>query len=326
MRFSPAWWRAVVVVLWLVPGSAAAIGEESGGFPKWAERVVLEWMNRARVDPAADLAACGANCGDAPCHEPHPPLMWDLRLARAARFHSMELAQQQYFAHDSACTVLPGIDGLFPGTADGSAATSCVGGVKKCSPKCTSWAARIALFGIGPAAEIIASGQDPDNAFYQFLHERSTSTQCEFTNANGHRWIILELDGTVGVGVAGPTVGDFSWPAPIARIPSGSHYPRQGASIAVWANWYDTSGPQLAQVNVDGACTSMVLGRGTPTNGAWTATLAGLATGCHRYVFTFRDAAGVEVAYPTTGSLGIGDASCADWDATRPPPCAGGCG
>jgi hypothetical protein len=282
-------------------------------------------MNRARVDPAADLAACGANCPEADCHGPMPPFVWDLRLARAARFHSMELAQQGYFAHDSACTVLPGIDGLFPETSNGSAATSCVGGVKACRPVCTSWPDRIALFGGSPFAEVVASGMDPNDAFYQWLHERSTTPACEFTGANGHRWIILQHDGSVGVGIAGPSVGDFGWPTPKPRIPSGSHYPRQGASIAVWANWYDTSGPRLAQVNVDGVCRPMVLGRGTPTNGAWTATLDGLATGCHRYVFVFRDAVGVDVTYPTTGSLGIGDASCPDWSATRPPPCFGGC-
>jgi hypothetical protein len=282
-------------------------------------------MNRARVDPAADLAACGSNCPEARCHGPMPPLPWDFRLARAARFHSMELLQQGYFAHDSACTVLPGIDALFPGTATGSAATSCVGGVKACRPACTSWPDRIGLFGVGAAAEVIASGQDPNDAFYQWLHERSTTSRCEFTGANGHRWIILQHSGSVGVGIAGPSVGDFGWTLPIPRIPSGSHYPRQGPSIAVWANWYDTSGPQLAQVNVDGVCSPMVLGRGTPTNGAWTTALSGFGTGCHRYVFRFRDAAGVTVTYPTTGSLGIGDASCPDWSPAPPPPCPGGC-
>ncbi|HEY3056435.1 MAG TPA: hypothetical protein VGK31_10955, partial [Thermoanaerobaculia bacterium] len=37
-------------------------GESINGFPNWAERVLLEWMNRARVDPQKELAACGAAC------------------------------------------------------------------------------------------------------------------------------------------------------------------------------------------------------------------------------------------------------------------------
>jgi len=324
MRCGRAWWACAAVVS-VLSGSANAVGEASGGFPSWAERVVHQWMNRARVEPAVELASCGGNCPEAGCYRPQPPLGWDLRLARAARFHSMELGRQGYFAHDSRCTVLPTIDALFPAQSDGSAATSCVDGVLACRPTCTSWSDRIGLFGGGAAAEIIASGQDPNGAFYQWLYERATTTACRFGTANGHRWIILQQHGLVGVGIAGPSVGDFGWGTPSTRIPSGSHYPRQGASIAAWANWYDAQGPRLARVNVDGICRPMVLARGTPANGAWTATLTGLATGCHRYVFVFRDAAGVEVRYPTTGSLGIGDASCPDWSPAAPPPCPAGC-
>jgi MYXO-CTERM domain-containing protein len=62
----------------------------------------------------------------------------------------------------------------------------------------------------------------------------------------------------------------------------------------------------------------MTLERGTPQNGAWRAVLAGFGSGCHRYWFAFRDSAGTLVTWPTTGSLGIGDASCADWSSERP--------
>ncbi|MGZ4810098.1 MAG: hypothetical protein ACXV7D_12300, partial [Thermoanaerobaculia bacterium] len=55
-----------------------------------------------------------------------------------------------------------------------------------------------------------------------------------------------------------------------------------------------------------------------------------VASGCHRYYFSFTDSTGAVVTYPTTGSLGIGSgASCPDWEssrlnsscsATQPPP------
>jgi hypothetical protein len=124
------------------------------------------------------------------------------------------------------------------------------------------------------------------------------------------------------VGVAGYSTGDFGPGSAPAKIPSGAHYPQQAASVAMWANWYDTAGPSLATVNVDGICTPMTLQRGTQTNGAWSAAATGAGSGCHRYYFSFRDAAGTTVTYPTTGSLAIGSgAACPDWSTARPAAC-----
>ena len=102
---------------------------------------------------------------------------------------------------------------------------------------------------------------------------------------------------------------------------SGAHYPRQAETVEFWASWYATTGPEEAFVNVDGECTALTLGRGTATNGAYSATVDGLTSGCHRYVFLFRDSNGTEITYPDTGSFGLGPPStCADWDASRPEP------
>ena len=94
-----------------------------------------------------------------------------------------------------------------------------------------------------------------------------------------------------------------------------AHYPQQAASIELWANWYDVGAPRSAAAVLDGRCISMSLRRGTPQNGAWSATATGVGNGCHRYYFSFVDASGATVTYPATGSLGIGP--CADWDTTR---------
>jgi hypothetical protein len=94
--------------------------------------------------------------------------------------------------------------------------------------------------------------------------------------------------------------------------------------VELWANWYDTAGPSAAAVNVEGVCYAMDLGRGTPTNGAWTTDVTGVGSGCHRYYFEFQDAVGALETYPTTGSLAIGSgAGCPDWSAARPDPCLG---
>jgi len=146
-----------------------------------------------------------------------------------------------------------------------------------------------------------------------------TASQAEtFSSANGHRYLILTANGSVGLGVSGYSVGDFGSGDPPYKIPSGSHYPRQAASVELWANWYDAKAPKSASVVVDGTCTTMSLKRGTPTNGAWSATANNVGSGCHRYYFSFVDANGATVTYPATGSLGIGSAaSCADWDTSR---------
>ena len=318
--------RPLIVLVLFVGTTAGAIGEGVDGFPNWAERVEHEWMNRARCDPQVEMQRCGAPCIEGACYQPVAPLTWSLALNHAARYHSNELSLQGYFAHDSACTIVSNIDTLFPASCDGAAGCGCVGGVKACSPTCTPWNARVGLFGGGAAGEIIASGRDPDGAFYQWLYEGSSTAACGYNSANGHRYNILMSGPSIGVGVGvGPSVGDFGGPGEAAsKIPSGSHYPRQADPVEVWANWADTAAPTAALVNVDGACTPMTLQRGSGTNGAWSTSITGAGSGCHRYFFTFKDSAGAVVTFPTTGSLGMGaTASCPDWDPARPASGAG---
>lgn len=311
-----------------IPVTSHALGEAVNGFPKWEERVIHAWMNRARSDPQVEMTTCGANCGEKACYSPIAPLSYDLNLNHAARFHADEMAKQNYFAHNSACTVVSNINSLYPSSCDGSASCACVGGTQACSPTCTTPNSRVPLFGTSFSGEIIATmipyqtPIDPNQAFYLWLYENSADPTCAFSGTNGHRWLILKATGAVGAGSSGPAVGDFGPGAAPARIPSGSHYPRQSSSVDAWANWYDGAGPSVARINVDGACTPMTLGRGTTTNGAYTANLTNVASGCHRYYFEFKDSGNQVVSFPTSGSLGIGPAgSCADWDVSRATSC-----
>lgn len=285
------------------------VGESIGGFPNWSERVMLEWMNRARVDPQFEMKACGSACGDAACYKPVAPLTWDEQLNHSARFHADEMAKQHYFAHDSQCAIVSNINALYPVACDGAASCACGSGAP------TGWTTRIALFGGGGSGEIIASTAEPNTAFYLWLYEAAPAT-CSF-GANGHRWLIFNSTGAVGMGASGNAVGDFGGLAVPYKIPSAAHYPRQAATVALWANWYDTAAPKAANAVVDGKCSSMTLQRGSQQNGAWSVNASGVGSGCHRYYFSFIDSSGTEVTYPSTGSLGIGDSSCDDWNATR---------
>ena len=263
---------ALVVLAMVSSRAAHADGEAVNGFPNWQERVMHEWTNRALRSAGRD-AGVGAACSEGACYTPQRPLPWMGALNHSARFHSDEMAAQSYFAHDSGVHARVNIDALYPGSCTGAASCACVGGTKTCSPTCTAWYARVGMFGGGAAGEIIASGTDPNGAFYQWLFESFNQTSCGYVQGpptNGHRYNILMSGPAVGYGAgAGASVGDFGGSGTLGKIASGSHYPRSGATVDAWANWYDTAGPMSALINVDGTCTAMTLGRGSVTNGAY---------------------------------------------------------
>jgi hypothetical protein len=311
--------------------ASPAEAQPVNGFPNWEERVLHQWINRARVAPSVDLAGCGSNCSPAEmaasCYTPMPPLMWDHELSVAARFHSASQAKQGFFGHNTPCTLRSDLSDVYPSTCDGSAACSCSGSGS------TGPATRVGRFGGSYTGEIIAAGYgDPVSAIYGWLHEPvNASAGCAFTNngpydTNGHRYLILKSTNSLGSGYAeGGTwrqyyTTNFGRGGTVLKLPSGAHYPRQGSSIEFWANWYDTQPPTVARVVIGAVSYPMILGRGTTTNGAWTATVNGLGTGCHRYYFEFLDSSGTPHRQPATGTYGIGSlTSCADWQTAEIP-------
>lgn len=325
---------------------AVAYGEAVNGFPNWSERVLLEWINRARSNPQADLAGCPSgrcleNINN--CYTPQPPRVWNAYVAHSARFHSDEMSHDGFFDHWSECNVVNNIATQYlaqPQQCNGTASCACVGNVRSLGfGNGSGPSTRISLFSGSTSSwgEIIAyDSSGPDDTFYLWLYEQAYTSQCaDVSNTNppyqtnGHRWLILTSQ--YGAQSAGPGVSgiystvDFNNEPGSAKIPSGTHYPQQAASVDAWVNWYDTAAPSVNKINVDGVCTDMSLSRGTPTNGAWHLTLNSVGTGCHRYVFAFKDSGGNEVIYPTTGALTIGNggAQCPDFSLSPPPGCAG---
>jgi hypothetical protein len=332
-------WRvaagALLCVLLGAQRVARAEGEGAGGFPNWSERVLLEWINRARSDPQADLAACpSGNCTEKSCFTPQPPRVWNAHIAHSARFHSDEMARDNFFDHWSECNVVSTIaTSYLNASCSGTAACACTGGTRSLGAYNGSDPyARMSLFGggYGGWGEIIAWDSGPDDSFYLWLYEPTSDATCSYhdNDDNGHRWLILTSQ--YGAASAGPGVSgalstvDFDDEAGSnPKIPSGTHYPQQAGSVDMWVNWNDSAGPLLHHVDIDGVCTDLSLARGSQTNGAWHATVSGVGSGCHRYFYEFQDSGGNIVRYPTTGSLAIGDGSaqCADWAATTVAPC-----
>jgi hypothetical protein len=276
-------------------------------------------VNRARSDPAADLAGC-TKCLEAACYTPQTPLEWDIDLARAARFHAVNLTSSGCgMQHNSPCQLESDIGATYPDTCDGDVSCACVTGTINCSNGSSPWD-RLSAFGIstGYRGENIAASGDPFTIFYMWLWEESQSSACGYTNYNGHRYNILNGAFThIGVGQDGSyTVQDF-WGKPPAghKIPSGVHYPETGTSIAFRANWNDTQGPRSAKVNINGNYYVMQIERGSGGNASYLYE-ATLESGCTNYYFEFAASDGGFITYPADGSFGI---NCGyDWTATRP--------
>lgn len=311
----------------------------NGTFPSWEERVVAQLTNRARVEPATELAGCPAGqCLEAACYTARAPLFWNYDLNQAARFHSLTMGMFPFFAHDTPCTLFPDIDTRYPGSSTGSFASSCSG------IGSTSASARVTLFGAVYGGENAAAGNStPHATFYQWLHEPTTISTCGFNLQNGHRYNILNNSGpAAGVGYASVSgspyihywTQDFGGSGSIPKIPSGSHWTAVNrgrnpspadSSVEFWTNWYDLAGgaPTTATVVLDNVPVAMTRTRGTATNGAYTATVSGVSTGCHTYYFAFVDSSLAAVRYPTTGVLGFGS-GCPDFQGETAPAAPSG--
>lgn len=308
-------------------------GEPNGTFPSWEERAIAQLVNRARIEPATELAEC-PGCLEKACYSPVAPLLWNYDLNQAARFHSASMGMFPFFAHDTPCVLFSDIDARYPSTSDGSFASSCSGSGT------TLTFQRVGMFGAGYGGENVAAGQQsPHQAFYAWLHETTDSSACGFSFTNGHRYNILTSGPAMGVGYAqvpGSPYGrywtqDFGGSGAIPKIPSGSHWtagnevrdPSPGdSSVQFWANWYDPAGaPTTATVVLDNVPRTMTRSRGTSTNGAYSATVSGVSTACHTYYFSFVDSSLNPVRYPTTGVLGFG-AGCPDYSGGITAPAA----
>lgn len=306
-------------------------------FPSWPERAVAQLTNRARVEPSTDLASCPVGrCLEAACYTPVGPLYWNYDLNQAARFHSLTMGKFPFFAHNTPCVLFSDINTRYPGTSDGSFASSCS------SSGTTTAGARVNLFGASYGGENAAAGYStPHAAFYGWLHETTSTSACGFNSQNGHRYNILRNAGpAVGVGhaqVSGSTYGtywtqDFGGTFVSSKIPSGSHWtatnhvrdPSGGDNnVEFWTNWYDVSGgaPTTATVVLDNVPISMTRLRGAATNGSYSATVSGVTTACHTYYFAFVDSSLNPVRYPTVGTLGFGP-GCPDFQEGGVAPAA----
>src|SRR5258708_4952335 len=96
--------------------TAAALGALSSVAqalpPIGREQLMLELVNRARLDPAAEAARFGISLNEGPPSTSLPaaarqPLAMSFPLVTAARGHSADMIARDYFAHDTPEGVTP---------------------------------------------------------------------------------------------------------------------------------------------------------------------------------------------------------------------------
>jgi uncharacterized protein YkwD len=287
-----------------------ALGQPSGDYPSYDERVVLYASNRARMSPAAE---------GWPTYAAAPPLQWNLNLNQSSRAHSVDMRDTPCFQHPSC----------------GSATDDTVARVQ------TYYTAAWRRLG-----ENIAGGPaDGVTVVHNWIFEIGATA-----GETGHRDNLFSpMFNLLGAGYAPggmprPAVTNF-WTQDfvgtaaaltLPRMTDGIHLPSgaAGGGVTFGTTYYDAAGggPTSIGVNVDGTCTPLLLAtaaalpRGTAARGAYEATLT-LAAGCHAYYF-YATSASAELSYPDSGALqvAVGAASAGGCPLFVPTRAADSCG
>jgi hypothetical protein len=359
------WSIVLAAMVWSVTsvaraGSPPNLGVPDGGFPSWAERSLQVFVNRDRADPQAALATCTpANCPDAPCYAPVPPLAYDRNLGRSARFQLLNLqAAHSPLAHHSPCELDPTIGASFPESCDGNPSCACKGPLEcDCSqgtatdctcdsadPACvTQPYSRGLYFSPHWNGENLSAGyDDPMAAEAGLLLERApcvpttcpaAATNCPDGTTNGHRSNILydQFD-LMGGGDAidpaacyqGPwNAEDFGIVGSLPqKLVAGTHFPYDAGSVTFYANWYDNAAPASAVVRIDGIDHTMGTDRGSGGN-VTLSFAAVLDAGCHSYLFAFDDSTGESFLLPGTGTYQAGTGCVSDYASDNGSPDGG---
>ena len=283
----------------VVPSDGGAYGVPVGGYPTWRERAILTVTNAARMTPAEyrvsafystpfnpSLAVTGVMESRYPAQ---PPFWYHVDLGRAARQHSQEMADRNYFSHNS-------VDGGSPFTRIRSYYTlsSTVG------------------------ENIAAGNSDPVRTVHQWLCDRTTSDAgtsiccLDGQACDGHRRGIMNANfralGT-GYGYASTATYGHYWTQdfggaavpPYPPLTDGAHLLPTGATRFV-ANVSAGAAVQSVSVVVDGVSSAMALELGTASRGTWFVSM-GRAAGCRSYHFEAVDGAGVLWRYPAQGEF-----------------------
>ncbi|NLL12742.1 MAG: CAP domain-containing protein [Fibrobacter sp.] len=273
--------------------SIAGYGDFSDSIPIAPEREVHVLTNAVRMDPQGfrDLYIKDTNVLKTENYPPTTPLWYNHDLSRAARFHSIDMANNCGMTHQS---------------CDG-----------------TSFANRIKSFYKTSSfiAENVATGRSTGLlTVIQWLRDdinQGVPAQ-DLSSNDGHRQNIMNPRyNEFGCGYAYSNTRKYNhfWTQDFGgatvkekyKIPAGCHFNPNSSTLSYAANYYDTSGiaPKSASVFIDGKFYPMTLHLGTPGMGTYlhSTTSDGKE---HCYYFVFIDGSGNSLRFPQNSILSTG--------------------
>jgi hypothetical protein len=282
--------------------SFAGYGDIQDSLPSQKEREVLLMTNAVRMDPAGfrDKFIPNTQILIPDNYPPVEPLWYNHDLSRAARFHSVEMANTCGMLHES---------------CDGTTFSKRVNSFYKSSSNIGENIATGVATGIGTVIQWIRD----DNAQKVPAPDKSST--------DGHRKNIMNAKyHELGAGYAYSSsrqwnhfwTQDFGGGATAAnyKIPAGCHFspPGNTSTLLYAANFYDKLGnaPLKASVFIDNTEYAMSLYLGKVSAGTYVYSQT-KDTKIHCYYFLFTDASGVITRYPQTMTLSTGDqGTCVD--------------
>ncbi len=271
--------------------------------PSWEERAVIVLVNACRMDPTGFRDKYVGNVQILlPQNYPAVgPLYWNVNLNRAARDHSIDMAQNCGMQHNSC-------DGTPAGT-------------------------RVKTYYPSYRAENIAGGYStPMLTVVGWIKDRGTNglpapdkqvADSIYKSGDGHRKNIMNGSLTeTGTGYAyGPQKYNHFWTQDFgnAQSPFKAH-PVQGAThlqltngkITFMANYFEASGgsPQSAKVIVNTQEHELSILLGKASAGTYAVELPS-SSGCRSYFFIFTDSNGKTWRFPESGDLiTFGEGNC----------------
>lgn len=271
----------------------AGYGDCIDTVPSALEREVHVMTNAVRMDPTGfrDLYISGTNILLPENYPSVAPLWYNNDLSRAARFHSLDMANTCGMQHES------------------------------CDK--TSFGDRIRSYytkGFEIAENVATGNATGLKTVIQWLRDDNMQKipAIDKTDGAGHREnIMYHKYNEMGIGYGYSASRSFNhfWtqdlgngkPSQYYKIPAGCHFKPNSSTLSYAVNYYDQSGiaPRSAAVCIDSDSYPMALHLGTTNKGTYIYSTAN-DKNVHCYYFQFVDGNGDTVRFPETMTLTTG--------------------
>jgi hypothetical protein len=258
--------------MWMLLSSLAlgGYGDAIEGRPSHIEREVHFWTNMVRIDPSyfSEEYDCSFNSFSSGEKTPKWPLLWDHGLGEAARVHSADMNERNYFSHDTQGG--PSFGQRVYSYYDGGAIGENI------------------AYGYGSAWDAVIGG---------WMCSSGHRANIMSTNYD-----------ELGTGVDGTyytqDFGDGN--APTRALAMGIHLPANpSGEVDLGVDWTLNEAPDALFVVLDGEAHDLEMFIGDPNGWSGWSTRLAIGTGCHEYYFV-GEAGGVVQTFPEQGSYTFG--------------------